>query len=430
LQKQVKPLWYHDDLKSRAWSWASAHLKDCGQAWFTKIKLQTPSPKLAKISMEKANDPSLRKAGVYLGKREPSQPQGDKADELKATRARETLIRAKKGKRAERAGKAATAARSSMSRSTKNIETAEKQIRKTLESRYLIPLKSDVGVEELVAFMQGERSLPAFDLELFRCVKNLLQMRLECKYEHGSLKIPAVVCPKNMRVRLNYLLATDSKKRLVYPRPNREFSLFFMTYCCLFFDRGNLTLWSHGPQTLQGECSGGWISVSARQKIACLEKLKSSNIPNANEIHNGWLTSTRNMSEILDSEPYENQPILYEVGYSQILEKKIKAIAENKKSVVKRCISVARSEEDRNTLTFLTWMILDFDPMSYDCAFLESHGMRSKRHQSLTEFCELRQKCDKEERLVRGEMQNSHGGKPEALGTAYIAALIVEEDLY
>jgi hypothetical protein len=112
---------------------------------------------------------------------------------------------------------------------------------KKLSTKYMLPAMSSVSIEELAILGRLGRWAPKIDTALYK--------KVEEEYsKHNTISDEGVNLSENqssrlLRRRLCIFLTTSDMPILILPKPNQEFCLVYLIYCCHIIDPGNCIGW-------------------------------------------------------------------------------------------------------------------------------------------------------------------------------------------
>jgi hypothetical protein len=106
---------------------------------------------------------------------------------------------------------------------------------------YCLPPSGSVSLEEFGSFGVGRRWLPKRDDILYAAIKKAYSIKDTVTPEGQNLSENQ--SSHLLRVRLCIYLLSVKKNVLVFPKPNYEFSLVYILYCCAVVDPNNMIGW-------------------------------------------------------------------------------------------------------------------------------------------------------------------------------------------
>lgn len=174
--------------------------------------------------------------------------------------------------------------------------TAEtfQSLKTALSERYTLPLDSYLHYSELLAAKNGQRSLPIKDVAVHLRILYLLGKRNDPDMIVLPQPIGRYRCPRIMHEKLNLFLVLHGKPLLIHHRPNQDYSLFYITYCCAILDPGNNTLWCEDKVTIPTEVDV-YSDILWIKKKENMEYLRSIGFnPKDPAHHNSYLSVRHN----------------------------------------------------------------------------------------------------------------------------------------
>ena len=238
-----------------------------------------------------------------------------------------------------------------------------------------LPEENTICSSELLEAEAGRRSLPNKDRHLMESIKRRLGHEVDTRTGDRFEGIGKWRTPTEIRHRLCIVMIFDGLPILVLPRPDQEFSLTYLIFCCSIYDKLNKSMWSEKPIVAKSFPGDDYLTKAWNLKLGAVEDLKLLGYNTKNkQMYNKALRLYHYNLQIIKYKRYIAKGMRSKKNYKLLIPKYEAKIAADINRLTALCykayqmdpLSVETPEEFVDAFKYMAELGILFDPFKMD----------------------------------------------------------------